>query len=158
MYEVRKFVLYLTKGYYKAALHRPTYLMWSILHATLCLGHTKLISCFWSYKSLKMTRPPGFFFWVCVFSFFFFLRNQSGKKMVYKQQNACIAGWRLGTRLQNADNCVSKEPKYRSLKGEATECRVCKHCGCMLNTDYIWLHKSSSSEKIDLHALDQKQE
>ena len=54
--------------------------------------------------------------------------------MVYKQQNAL---WRVrsGTRLQNADNCVSKEPKYRSLDGEATECRL---CDCMLNTsDYI---------------------
>ena len=29
--------------------------------------------------------------------------------------------------------------------------------GCMLNTNYIWLGKSSSSEKIDPHA-DQKQE
>ena len=27
-------------------------------------------------------------------------------------------GWGLGTRLQTADNCVSKEPKYRSLDGE----------------------------------------
>ena len=25
----------------------------------------------------------------------------------------------------------------RSLDGEATEVRLCKHCGCMLNTDYI---------------------
>ena len=32
---------------------------------------------------------------------------------------------------------------------------MCKHCGCMLNTDYVY--KSSSSEKIDPHA-DQKQE
>ena len=58
-------------------------------------------------------------------------------------------GWGLETRLQNADTCVSKESKYRGLDGEATECRLCKHCGCMLNTDYIWLRKSSSSEKID---------
>ena len=44
------------------------------------------------------------------------------------------------------------------LDGEATECRLCKHCGCMLNTDYIWLRKSSSSEKIDPPPLgDQKQ-
>ena len=28
-------------------------------------GHTNLVSCFWSYKSLKkMTRPPGFFFFL----------------------------------------------------------------------------------------------
>jgi len=66
-------------------------------------------------------------------------------------------GWGLETRLQNADTCVSKEPKYRGLVGEATECRLCKHCGCMLNTDYIWLHKWSSSERIDLHT-NQKQE
>ena len=26
-------------------------------------------------------------------------------------------------RLQNADTCVSKQPKYRSLDGEATEYR-----------------------------------
>ena len=37
----------------------------------------------------------------------------------------------LGTRL------VSREPKYRGLDGEATEYMLCKHCGCMLNTDYI---------------------
>ena len=37
---------------------------------------------------------------------------------------------------------------YRSLDGDATECRLCKHCGCMLNTlDYIFY-----SEKIDPHA------
>ena len=34
-------------------------------------------------------------------------------------------GWGLETRLQNAENCVFKEPKYRSLDGEATECRLC---------------------------------
>ena len=34
-----------------------------------------------------------------------------------------------------------KEP---SLGGEATECSLCKHCGCMLNTDYIWLHLITS--------------
>ena len=37
----------------------------------------------------------------------------------------------MGTRLQNAD--LSNQ----SLDGEATEYRLCKHCGCMLNTDYI---------------------
>ena len=31
-------------------------------------------------------------------------------------------------RLQNADTCVSKEPKYRGLDGEDNECRLCKHC------------------------------
>ena len=25
----------------------------------------------------------------------------------------------------------------RSNDGEATECRLCKHCRCMLNTDYL---------------------
>ena len=41
--------------------------------------------------------------------------------------------------------------KYWGLGGEATDCSLCKHCGCMLNTDYIWLRKSSSSEKT--HSL-----
>ena len=54
----------------------------------------------------------------------------------------------METRLQSADTCASREPKYRGLDGEATECRLCKHSGCVLNTDYILLHKSSSSEKL----------
>ena len=68
---------------------------------------------------LKMTRPPGFFF--------FF--SQSG------QENGTFTIGKMHcggdkTIYKNADNCVSKEP---SLDGEATECRLCKHCGCMLN-------------------------
>ena len=77
------------------------------------LGHTKLISCFWSYKSLKNDQATRLFF-------FFFFGNQSGKKKVYKQQNA---SWRVRSGDKTSDNCVSKEPKYRSLDGEATECR-----------------------------------
>ena len=30
------------------------------------------------------------------------------------------------------------------MDGEATECRLCKHCGCMLNTDYIRLRLITS--------------
>ena len=82
---------------------------------------------------LKMTRTPGFF---C-------------ERKWYTNSKMHHGGWGLGTRLQNADTCVFKEPKYRGLDGEDNECRLCKHCGCMLNTDYIWLHKSSSSEKFD---------
>ena len=48
-------------------------------------------------------------------------------------------------------------PGSQALDGEATECKLCKHCGCVLNTDYTWLRKSSSSKKINPHA-DQKQE
>ena len=40
----------------------------------------------------------------------------------------------------------------RSNDGEATECRLCKHCRCMLNTDYLWLYKLIDSW------WDQKQE
>ena len=36
----------------------------------------------------------------------------------------------MGIRLQNADTCVSKEPKYRGFDGEDGEYRLCKH----------WLH------------------
>ena len=39
-------------------------------------GHTKLISCFWSYKSLKNDQATRLFL--------FFSGNQSGKKMVHK--------------------------------------------------------------------------
>ena len=59
--------------------------------------------------------------------------------------------WGLGRRLQNADTCVSKEPKYRGLDGEATECRLCKHCGCALNVSQV------AQRRLDPHA-DQKQE
>ena len=59
--------------------------------------------------------------------------------------------WGLGKRLQNADTCVSKEPKYRGLDGEATECRLCKHCGCALNVSQV------AQRRLDPHA-DQKQE
>ena len=69
-------------------------------------------------------------FYLFIYLFIYFFENQSGKRMLYKQQNAL---WR-GQDYKNAENCVSKEP---SLDGEATECRLCEHCGCMLNTDYI---------------------
>ena len=62
-------------------------------------------------------------------------------------------GWGLGTRLRNADTCASEQLKYRSLDGEATECRLCKYCGCMHKpSDYI-----QAQEKIGSPA-DQKQE
>ena len=97
------------------------------------LGHAKLFSCFWSYK---MTRHQAFFFL---------------ETKVERKQQMHHRGLGLGTRLQNADTCVSRAPKDRGLDDEATECRLCKHCGCMLNTDYIWLCKSIGSEKVDPH-------
>ena len=50
---------------------------------------------------LKMTRPPGFFFF----------QKPKLKENGVQQQNAL---WRVksGTLLQHADNCVSKNPKY----------------------------------------------
>ena len=75
-----------------------------------------------------------------------FSETQVERKWFTNSKMHCTE-WGPGTRLQNADKSVSKEPKYRSLDGEATECRLCKHCGCMLNTDYIWLRKSRGSEK-----------
>ena len=30
-------------------------------------------------------------------------------------------------------------PTIETLDGQAAECRLCKHCGCMLNTDYIFM-------------------
>ena len=72
---------------------------------------------------LQNDQAPGFFF---------FLETK-----VERKQQMHHRGLGLGTRLQNADTCVSREPKDRGLDDEATECRLCKHCGCMLNTDYI---------------------
>ena len=94
-----------------------------------------------------MTRPPGLFFclFVCLFVFVFFETKVERKWCTKSKMHR--EGWGLETRPQNADTCVPKEPKYRGLDD----------CGCTLNTDYIWLHKSSSSEKIDPH-VDQKQE
>ena len=100
-----------------------------------------------------MTRPPSLvFLHFSVFFFFFFCETKveckwcTNTKMHHR-------GCGLGTRLQNADTCASKQLKYRSLDGEATECRLCKYCGCMRNTsDYIQVQ-----EKIGSPA-DQKQE
>ena len=92
-----------------------------ILHIGLnACGDQAIISCSGPTSHLKMTRPPGFLF------FFFFLETKVERKWCSNSEMHC-AGWGLGTRPQNADNCVSKEPKYRSLDGEATECRLCKH-------------------------------
>ena len=54
--------------------------------------------------------------------------------MVYKQQNAL---WKVrsgdkSTKCRHL--CIQNN---RGLDGEDNECRLCKHCGCMLNTDYI---------------------
>ena len=83
-----------------------------------------LFSCLWSYKSLKRDQATRLFFW------------KPKLKENGVQTAKCIAEGKvdLETRLQNADTCASKEPKYRGLDGEATECRLCKYCSCMLNT------------------------
>ena len=68
-------------------------------HTTVSsLGHTKLISCFWSYKS-KNDQATRLFF------SFFFLEIKSAKKMVYKQQNAL---WRVRS--------VDKTTKCKQLR------------------------------------------
>ena len=64
----------------------------------------------------KMTKPQQGFF-----------SEQSGKKMVQNGSLMIRSG-------QNADtSCLSKT---EAREGEATECRLCKHSGCILNTDY----------------------
>ena len=45
-------------------------------------------------------------------------------------------------KLQNANSGVSKEP---SLYGEATECRLCKHCGCSTQVSKNGKHLPSSA-------------
>ena len=73
---------------------------------------------------LKMTRPLGFFF------FFFFSETKVERKLSV-QTAKCIA---------EGEVWGQDYPASRGLDGEATECRLCKqtkHCGCMLNTDYV---------------------
>ena len=94
-------------------------------------------------------RPKESYFpaWICTLNFFpLWLKSkqqqQSSGRLAYwdmKHPNHSFpgspqvrtyckrrkAGWGLGTRLIEAWN------------GEATECAVCKHCGCMMNTDHI---------------------
>ena len=83
-------------------------------HTTVSLlGHTKLISCFWSYKS-KNDQATRLFFP------FFFAEIEVERKWCTNSKNAL---WRVRSwDKMNADNCVSKEPKYRSLDDETTEC------------------------------------
>ena len=56
--------------------------------------------------------------------------------MVYKQQKCIMEGevWRQNYKMQKLEVVY---PRSQGLDGEATECSLCKHCGCMLNTDYI---------------------
>ena len=128
----------------KYILHKTSACLCNSSHWKIILLHISTTSLQWSAVSLR-PHKANFLFW-----------SYKSLKWCTNSKMRC-GGWGLGTRLQNAENCVSKEPRYRSLDGEATECRLCKNCGCMLNTDYIWLCKSSSSEKIDPHG-DQKQE
>ena len=51
------------------------------------------------------------------------------------------------------ENCSSKQPKYTSLNGEATECSLYKHCGYLLQTASDYIHHV----KLD-PLTDQKQE
>ena len=76
---------------------------------------------------IKMTRPSSVF----ILHFIsFFLKPKWNENSVQTAKG-------LGPRQQNADTCATEQLKYRSLDGEATECRLCKCCGCMLNTsDY----------------------
>ena len=85
-----------------------------------------MFSCFWSYKSLKIDQATRHF----LFSETKVERKWCTNSKMHR------GGWGLETRLQNADTWVSKEANYRGLDGEATECRLCKHCGCLLNT--VW--------------------
>ena len=55
------------------------------------LGHTKLISCFWSYESLK---------------------NDQVTKTKWKENGVQTAKCIVEGEVWGQDNCVSKVPKY----------------------------------------------
>ena len=74
----------------------------------LCSGHAKLISCFWSYKSLKNDQATRV-------SFLILFRKSKLKENGCTNSKMHRGGWGLETRLQNADTCVSKESKYRGF-------------------------------------------
>ena len=67
----------------------------------VALSHVKLFSCFWSYKSLKSDQATRLFF--------FFSETKAERKWC-TNNIMHRRGWGLGTRLQNADTCVSREP------------------------------------------------
>jgi len=68
----------------------------------------KLFSCFWSYKSLKSYQA-----------------TRKPKWKVKLQIAKCITEGAQDYKMQTV------------VDGEATEYKLCKLCGCMLNTDYI---------------------
>ena len=65
-------------------------------------------------------RPKESYFPVFEFVHKFWFPNNNDK-----ESSGHLAYWEI------------KQPNQRSLDGEVTECAVCKHCGCMLNTDHI---------------------
>ena len=73
---------------------------------------------------LKMTRPPGFFF-------FFFLETKVERKWCTNSKMHCW-GWGLGTRLQNADTCV-----LRSQNTEAWRAKTMS-AGCVNTVVACW--------------------
>ena len=97
-----------------------------------------LISCFLSYKLLKNEAT----------SIYFFFWKPKWKENVVQTAKCIVEGevWGEDYKMQTIVYLRS-----RSLDGEATECRLCKHCACMLNTDY-GKASTCSSEKIDPHA------
>ena len=47
-------------------------------------------------------------------------------------------GWGLGTRLQNVDTCVSREPKYRMVKPLSAGCvNTVVACWILITSDYV---------------------
>ena len=114
----------------QATLNRTaenTVLNWlrNVIKCTLNSGANrprKVVSCFWSYKSLKNDQPPGLFF--CFFV------NQSWKKTA-----KCIrGGMRSGDKTAKCSRLCIQGTK--GLDGGANECRLCKH---WLHAEY-WLH------------------
>ena len=71
------------------------------------------------------------------FFFFFFFRKPKWKENGVQTAKCNVEG---EVRGQDYKMQTIKSQKIEPLDGEATECKLCKHCGCMLITDYIGLH------------------
>ena len=104
-----------------------------------------LISCLWSYKSLKNDQATRrFYFIIILFIYFIFWKPKWKENGL--QTAKCIAEgevWRQDYKMQTIVWLV-KPLSAGCVNTVAT-------CWILITSDYIWLCQSSGSEKIDLH-------
>ena len=74
--------------------------------------------------------------------------NQNRKNV---QKANCIKEGEVWAQNYKMPTLVHLNSQNRKVWMVSTEYScACKYCGCMLNTDHVWLSKSGNSEKIDV--------